>query len=450
MHYKSEHTTLKIGQAHYVKGARLLDLIAVFVGLFWFVKIDIVGELHPAELLLFALCPILVSRWGKRLQSRNVFILLCLGGVWFFSQVITDLVRATPVNDLMRGWAAIVFFITDFIALYLLLAQSTKRIQKFIIAFACGGVLQVIFDPYANAAVEWWKFGYGLPVSLLLLSFASIYWPNRLNLIVIFGGLLGVLSIYLNARSLGGMLLTTVLVYFVASKQSVRSKLFKGGFKIVLCRLVGLLFLISSAMLFGYIVVGQTGILDEKAKIKYDMVVNNNIGLFGIILGGRSEILVSSKAVIDSPFIGHGSWAKNAKYKKYSLALYDLGFTDDLDQLKFGLERSPDLILAHSTIMQAWVWAGIAGTLFWFYVAWLAIKTFVVAVQFQAPYLLLLIFVLIRVGWDWAFSPFAGGVMRFTWAWEIILILFCYNYSRQIQQNQRKKSRAQYDYESQV
>ena len=37
-------------------------------------------------------------------------------------------------------------------------------------------------------------------------------------------------------------------------------------------------------------------------------------GEYGLLLGGRSEFLVSSLAVLESPVIGHGSWAKDCRY----------------------------------------------------------------------------------------------------------------------------------------
>ena len=91
------------------------------------------------------------------------------------------------------------------------------------------------------------------------------------------------------------------------------------------------------------------------------------------MLGGRPEILVSSRAVLDSPILGHGSWAKDFKYNEM---LNDL-LIEQGKRENYLQDLDPDwrgLIPVHSHLMGAWVWAGILGAIFWAYIFWLVIK----------------------------------------------------------------------------
>jgi hypothetical protein len=52
------------------------------------------------------------------------------------------------------------------------------------------------------------------------------------------------------------------------------------------------------------------GWLGDEAREKY---LIQSSGDMGILLGGRTQILASAQAIIDSPVIGHGSRAKDSK-----------------------------------------------------------------------------------------------------------------------------------------
>jgi hypothetical protein len=97
---------------------------------------------------------------------------------------------------------------------------------------------------------------------------------------------------------------------------------------------------------------------------------------FGLLLGGRSEILASFEAFADKPLLGHGSWAKDNSGVYNALRIqraFDLGEDIDLTILDRVHMDDVRLIPTHSFIMGGFVWAGIAGGLFWIYMLyWLA------------------------------------------------------------------------------
>jgi hypothetical protein len=147
----------------------------------------------------------------------------------------------------------------------------------------------------------------------------------------------------------------------------------------------------------------RSGMLGKSAKETYDMQAYGEYGLF---LGGRSEVLVSSRAILDSPFLGHGSWAKD---QQYSTLLTELR-----RKAGYGIaaEGEEDLIPTHSHLLGAWVEAGLLGAIFW---AW--VLTLPVRVLFRTHILMdrlipLMVFFAFLSIWDMLFSPY-GAMARF-------------------------------------
>jgi hypothetical protein len=157
----------------------------------------------------------------------------------------------------------------------------------------------------------------------------------------------------------------------------------------------------------------QSGWLGEDARQKYEM---QSSGGYGLLLGGRTEILVSSRAVLDSPVIGHGSWAKDCGYAALYVQLKrEAGYFS-------GDEDGECLIPAHSHLMGAWVEAGVLGAVFWVWVLTLPVRTLTrlyTTAERLAPLVALLAFLLI---WDIFFSPF-GGERHFMTPFYIVLMI---------------------------
>jgi O-antigen ligase len=129
----------------------------------------------------------------------------------------------------------------------------------------------------------------------------------------------------------------------------------------------------------------------------------------GVLLGGRSEILSSAMAILDSPIIGHGTWARDPKYKFIlEERRRELGYA------KVGV-MSDDLIPTHSHIFGAWVEAGVMGALFWFYVFCTVLRIMMRAPGSE-PILPVCIYVSIAMLWNIFFSPY-GADMRVVFAY---------------------------------
>jgi len=163
----------------------------------------------------------------------------------------------------------------------------------------------------------------------------------------------------------------------------------------------------------GYEYVAQKGILGEKNLQKYESQASGNLG---ILIGGRSEILVSVYAIRDSPIIGHGSWAKDHRYADMLMYLKSvLGYTS-------AEPGEEGLIPSHSHIFGAWVEAGILGAVFWIWVLSLPIRVLTGSYRTKEPLSPLIIFFSFILIWDILFSPY-GAERRFITPYYIIVMM---------------------------
>jgi hypothetical protein len=188
----------------------LLDGLAFLAPCFLFLELRVGGRLLFTELVLLAALPVLVYMRGHRLLAREVRRFLILGVLWLIGQILTDLIRGSAFEDLVRGWSKIAFALSNFAALYLIVGDQRRRLLVFALGFVAGLILAFFIAPSDFAIQFPWKFGLGPPVSILALLVASI-WPVRLfhiaQVAIALG--LGLLNLWMGARMLGGICFLT-------------------------------------------------------------------------------------------------------------------------------------------------------------------------------------------------------------------------------------------------
>jgi hypothetical protein len=411
---------------------RSIELFILMLGLFSPFYVAFVGQLYLTEIILILLFPFLwIRNWSMLLKGRLTGRILLFGSLWFVSQVFTDLIRSTPTNDLLRGWAGILVLLVAFSSLYLLIRKSVQRIQVFLLGYAIGVLASLYVQPPYYFSGDPWKFGFSYPTTLLVLLFIS--YTSGMNLkdlkkwilpLLALGGL----SIYLNARSFGAIIILTAIILWLRNRNFGRAILTRINLQNILAGGLILGSIIwSLSTLYGF--AAQKGYLGREAQWKYAW---QGSGQFGLLLGGRSEILASAKAIQDSPIIGHGSWAKDPTYRVFLYRLIDLGYGRSPEELDQYINES-DLIPAHSHIFQAWVWAGILGAVFWLVILGIIIEVLIQSNRFPNSLYIFVIFVSISSIWDIFFSPF-GSLMRLHWAFQLIILISAYYQSQQIEE----------------
>lgn len=405
----------KRSRAWSLPGIGILDAVAFLAPLLRSVTIEAVGRLYLTDLLLAGMLLFLLVHSGRRLSARlpRTAILLLVG--WLLAQVVTDLIRGSSFHDYARGWAMIGFTLLNFCSLYLLLAGKPKRLVLFAAGAALGQIAGYFIAPSEYALGEPWKFGYGTGVSWLLVLLAvglakgrrfGRLWPAAVLLLV------ALLNIFMGFRSAGGVAFLTACYLAAQALRGTRSTATRlRPRQLFVLGAVAVLGAWGVLQLYEYSV--EAGWLGAEARQKYEMQAS---GEYGVLLGGRSEILVSGLAVLESPVIGHGSWAKDCRYASLYVELKrEAGYFP-------GEEGEQCLIPAHSHLMGAWVQAGVLGAIFWLWVLTLPVRTlarlYTTRERFT-PLVALLAFLLL---WDIFFSPF-GGDRRFMTPFYIVLMM---------------------------
>lgn len=396
------------------------EVVAFVIPCLIFIEIKLVGRLFLSEIILFGSFPFLLLIRGRVLLEAMPRTLILLGLIWLLGQVVTDVIRSTPFEDYSRGWSKIIFLLLNFSAIYILLYKNKRRLMLFALGIATGQILQYFIDPNVYAAGgSVWKFGVGYAITFLVVlstQLKAIYRINYLSGAVLIGAAL--MNFYLGFRSLGVFCFVTAL--FLVYQRILNTR---KAFVDSTVRGKTVVAAISLGVLVGYIGIeaygygASEGWLGQEVKQKYEL---QSRGQFGIFLGGRPELLVSSLAVMESPIIGHGSWAKDPKYKAL---LYEL-----LSQYGYKIENDndSDLIPTHSYFFGAWVDSGVVGALFWFWVLLLPIKLLIVLRQCMLPLAVLLTFVAFSMIWNILFSPF-GATGRVYAAYYIVLLMYGVN-----------------------
>ncbi len=389
--------------------SRVLDFWAFFLPALSFLEITLVGRLFVTEILAVTMLPWLMTMRDRPLVPKW-FVALWAG--WLISQILTDILVGSSFEDLARGWAAIGFTLTNFVAI-LILVSTPRRARLFALGLAVAGVLGYLYSPNEYAAFDPWKWAFALPVGYLIATMLSGRLGGRLRwLAVVTFVAFGALNLVLGFRSLGGVSLLTGGYLFMTLVFGRRRTVFAGS---PLRATVGVTFLAVAVLIVLdlYTAVASQGLLGPEAQAKYSA----QTGAFGVLVGGRPELLVSTQAVLDSPILGHGSWARDFAYVDLLTAR----------RTSLGYEAGPDyseigLIPAHSFLMGSWVWAGLMGGLFWSVILAVAVWLLAHLYSYRMNMSPLLVFSTMLLLWDIAFSPY-GLNERLIAPYAIVLCL---------------------------
>jgi hypothetical protein len=404
------------------KSLNLGDVAAFLTGLVSFVEFPIVGRLFAPDIILLCIFIALVGKRGRSLTGIWPLRILLFATIWLASQIATDLVRDSLPEDYLRGWAKISFLIVNFAALYMFL-RTDRRIVLYIVGFAASLIVRYYVDPNASMAGngdgDVWKWVFGWPVTVGLVLAATAAYKNR-KLLIAYGflALASLLNLKFNYRSMALLTFATLCCLFLSHSKNSGSKRLRLG-PVQLAAIV--LSLAACGWGFGrlYEYAVTSGALGYDALQKYEA---QSAGDGGVLLGGRSESLASLQAIRDSPFLGHGSWAKDAYYVELLKG----------SALEHGY-KSPytasDLIPTHSHILGAWVEAGFLGALFWFVALTLTLSGMKALLSYPLPLRVCSLFFGVLLIWDTLFSPFAQE-RRFTVPAFLLLMILAINRGR--------------------
>lgn len=378
------------------------------------IQINVVGTLLGTDLFCLLLLPVLLFNGRFYVRQPVLPVILAFMAGWFLSALLTDFVAESPIRNALRGWASIIFFALSLCTIFILVDQRKERL--FMLLLGYGAMLPIRWilgaDLYQSSGSFFssfsWKFGSGFGLTLLTGLLLSRLLPNAKGLVLT---IMSPIHLFLNARS---MFLTTFLAALmttVSVQVSNRKSRLSLGLFLVLIAATGL-----PAAEFIYGKITLSGFFGQEAMDKY---MEQTQGGLGILLGGRSESLISFQAISESPLLGHGSWAESLDYRtRYYEALEAAGKTVHWSELHKNL-----LIPGHSHILGAWIQHGVLGALFWFFILGLIIRAVYSSVlglhRAAFPEMLVLTTAL----WDLPFSPF-GQQGRVTMSIAIVIAIY--------------------------
>ncbi len=415
-------------RAHaYYRNSILLDALALMIPLGMIYEVTVVGRLFLAEAICLGAVPFLLMARGRMLLLPSALTIIALGAGWFVWQIVTDLIQGTPYEDYARGWAKIIFFMVNFVVIYMVIYGNRRRTALFLAGAAVALAASVIVRPGYFTEGNPWKFGYGLPVSLAIIWMCQVNFVYRRWVLAVGLCLLMTAAhMYLGWRSMAGIFGLTGFYLMGQGLLGQRGSKVQPLSSARLLLLAGAGIAAIFALLSGYEFLASEGYLGEDAKEHYEQQAAGDLGL---LLGGRQEVVVSLEAISDSPIFGHGSWAKDRKYiDLLTERMRMLGYMDINDEV--GPSYFGDLIPTHSHITGAWVEAGILGGIFWIWILILIARNLGYLYQIRDPISPMAVFFSILLAWDVLFSPF-GAERRIMSAFQIVVLVYSWDLLRQ-------------------
>jgi hypothetical protein len=339
--------------------------------------------------------------------------IMWLSMIWIGFQVVTDMYRNSDLQDYLRGWARIIFFITNTAVLWRIIDHRAERVHWFAAGVAFSGLVSALMYNGFLIDAYTWKMGWMVPFTYGLIWFACRI-PAALAPLALLAS--SGVSLFMQGRSLAGICFAAGLYLAISEILKKKSAIItKWGWKLKLGIGVGaLLSLVVAVAAFSY--VARLGYLGEELKEKSDMqlgradrYLNKSAWspLVAPIIGGRTEMIVSTQAIADAPILGHGSWAKDFKYIELMATM--AGITFEQIRAESPEAASFGLIPTHSHFFGAWVDGGLGGAIFWGFVWVACINGLFQLFVLNIPGKPLLAFVLINSLWDILFSPFDTG-----------------------------------------
>lgn len=406
-----------------------------------------VGVLFMHDILTFPILAFLLLRPGVVALLRPLRICMILIGVWFAGAILTDLLRSVPFGDLARGWSRIVLLGGNIMMIWLLSKGRLQKLTLYVVGMGLSLMLNPFINPTELSGADPWKFGMGYGVALIvagLMNFPEIrrHLPGTAGAI----GLAAVagISLILNARSAfaitGLAAAYAMFAGYIARHPRLAGRINPVMFFIMILSGV----LASNVLLLGYGELAAQGTLGAAAREKYYM--QSGGGGVGLLLGGRPESLVSVQAIIDSPVLGHGSWAKDPYYTHlFQARLRAAGLLVPDDYRDIG-KMTEFLIPTHSHLLGSWVEAGVLSVPFWLWTIFLAFFALYSAIRVHWQPNVLVALISLSMLWDVLFSPFASDA-RILKAIEICVLICAVNMLRiparltlQYQQHQQRRA----------
>jgi hypothetical protein len=380
-------------------------------------SIDFVGNLYLAQIIIILTFIFFYFHKDQNLKNSKILNnIIIFGFFWLIGQIISDIINQSIFNDYARGITKIIITIMSFYVFFKIDLKIKNGLIKILSWIVMVKILFLLMDINSfNEFKYYWKMGLGTSISIIVLIYLNHRNNYKSNTPIFFLIILAFFSLYFETRYLFIVNLISALFIYLSNQQN-KYTIFKFTLKHIFYIII---FTALSIYIFQYLLKS-----DMLPKILYGKTISQQ-GNYGLLLGGRSDLIGGLKAIADSPFIGHGSWAKDCFYTDYInnfLLINEYGktFTD-----------KNCLIPGHSIILEAWIYSGFMGLIFWIYIFVILIKRIKFNFVHTSKFYLILIFLNTIVIWDFFLSPYGGTrLIEFP---LYLAILFFLNKNKELQ-----------------
>jgi len=378
-----------------------LGLLSFFCAAFAGVKLNLVGEVYVAELLLLLGGLIALFSGGTRaLASNRVFWLLFAAAILsLFGYVISDMIRGTASDLFMRGWARNVIILTSFVSLSLLFAADRRNVWWAALGYGIGGFLYYkLGQNLSFGDINNWKFAYSVPAVFVVACLTAVL-PLRIVALLLVG--LGAYSMFEDYRIHGAVcVLVGALTWTAAAGKGRISP--QTLIKLGVAGVVGLL-AVSSLLNM------STSNWHEQRRER-----SNEGRLLGLKQGFN--------AISQSPVVGYGSWGRTPEL--YRIGAETIAKHNETAETPYvgGL-----VVSAHSQVLNAWIEGGIFGASLFLLMGIMLIREAWFAVLRRPGDLLtpLLLFIILFQMWHLINSPLGSGIrLFFSFAMAALVVLY--------------------------
>lgn len=402
---------------------KLISLLFFIFGLLFSQKFNFFGEVYVGEILCGL---ILIFNFRNLIIYKEQKVVILLLFLWSLSQFFSDFVNQSEILKALKGTLAPLFVVIVVCGFNRIFYKNLKKFPVFFIGLVLGFLIDKVFFQGGYFSSNPWKWGVGLCTSLIFFTYIDFYKKSQeLLLMSITMASIILISLINSSRSLALIVLLASLITMF-SRVIVKSTVYRyfsshsfGVFQLFFI-FVFVVFLLDSFMSVLFTFQPFLDLLPPEDAMKYRVQAQSK---WGILLGGRSEVIISFKAFLDSPFLGHGSWPENRDYVLGYIKLVDLAgsSTLSLEALKENIDSY--LIPTHSYLMGALVWGGMLSGAFWVYILKSIFEGFLDNNVINSP---ILVFISIFLVWNILFSPFGADAR---WLSSVLIWLyFSYGY----------------------
>lgn len=254
-----------------------------------------------------------------------------------------------------------------------------------------------------------WKFSFSVPVTLVVLSLPGVFGNRRVEAAALVG--LAAVSAVNDSRSAAAMMLIAAALVVTQGAKHLSRQARAGGVlvRLVLIGVAG--FYLSQALVLD-------GTLGEAAKTRTVEQIQTS---GSVLLGGRPEIGASSNLILHQPLgYGAGAEASSNEILTAKAGMARIGYDPNngyVETYMFG-----DGFEVHSLLGDLWILFGIAGLLLGIAMLVFTVMGMARAVSLGAASAAVL-FLSIRMCWDFGFSPFPSAMDTLMLALAVVLPL---------------------------